>query len=121
MPLAPYSIEDPVPGPDGCTLASIFHPQWTLSAFTVEVNSETNTSALSFEIILQTGTRGFQYPISIYQGADEEGWYKCDIGENGNIGQTLFPTSCRFQYEAAAQKLTLDADWECSVLDADHP
>jgi hypothetical protein len=126
-PLAPYSIEDPVPGPDGCTLSSIFHPQWTFSSFEVDTNAQ-NASSVSFEVILRTGSPGFQFPISIYQGdttrlagGDDGSWYACVIGPSGDIGQPLWPTACSFQYRPATQQLTLKADWACAELDPDHP
>ncbi|KAB5525533.1 hypothetical protein GE09DRAFT_1178205 [Coniochaeta sp. 2T2.1] len=110
-PLAPYSIEDPVPGADACTLSSIFHPQWTFSAFGVE-----NNKSVSFEIILRTGSPGFQFPISITQDGDA-----CVVGAGGNIGPPLWPTACRITYEPTKQQLTLKAEWSCSELDPDHP
>ncbi|OIW23408.1 hypothetical protein CONLIGDRAFT_585806 [Coniochaeta ligniaria NRRL 30616] len=122
--LVPYSIEDPVPGPDGCTLSSIFHPQWTFSAFEVD-STGTNASSTSFEIILRTGSPGFQFPISISQDttalAGDGSWYSCIIGPSGDIGQPLWPTSCSFKYQATTQELSLRAEWSCSELDPDHP
>lgn len=123
-PLAPYSVEDPVLGPDGCTLSSIFHPQWTFSTFEVD-SSATTPQSVSFEIILRTGSPGFQFPIAIYQDAaplaGDGSWYPCVIGPSGDIGQVLWPSACSFQYLAASKQLTLKADWACGELDPDHP
>lgn len=67
-PLAPYPIEDPVPSPVGCTISSIYRPQWIYSSFEVE-SDQHNASSVSFHIILTTGDAGFQFPISITQAA----------------------------------------------------
>lgn len=137
-PLAPYSIEDPVPGPDDCTLSSIFHPQWTFSSFEVDsaaahgnnASSSSSSSSVSFDIILQTGTSGFQFPISMTQGnatsssqvaGDGTQWYHCVIGAAGDTGPALWPTACSFTYQPATKRLALRADWSCSDLDPSHP
>ncbi|GAB1318422.1 hypothetical protein MFIFM68171_08632 [Madurella fahalii] len=38
-PLAPYSIEDPLPTPDGCTISSVVSPSWIFSNFEIEHNT----------------------------------------------------------------------------------
>jgi len=122
--LAPYSIVDPTLGPDGCTISSIYRPAWRFSAFEID-SDQTNTSSLYFEIILVTGSPGFQFPISITQDttplAGDPSWYSCVLGASGDTGPPLFPTACNFKFEAATKKLTLKADWSCAELDADHP
>lgn len=122
--LVPYSIEDPIPGPDGCTLSSIFRPQWTFSAFEVD-SSGGNASSVSFNIILRTGSPGFQFPISVSQDttapAGDGSWHACVIGAGGDTGPPLWPTACSFKYQATTQELTLRADWSCSELDPDRP
>lgn len=121
-PLPAYSITDPVPGADDCTLSSIFHPQWTFSTFSVESDA-TPRQSVSFEMILRTGSPGFQFPIAIYQGpaAGEEGWYDCVIGPSGDIGEVLWPSSCSFKYVTATKELSLRAEWACGEYDPEHP
>ncbi|KAH6848118.1 hypothetical protein B0I37DRAFT_432215 [Chaetomium sp. MPI-CAGE-AT-0009] len=125
--LRPYALEDPAPGwaatpprGDGCTLTSIFDPRWQFSAFRVD------GGAVSFEIILVAGDRGFQYPIPVYQGEaveveGEEGWYECEIGADGGNGLPLWPYRCSFRYEGEGGGLVVKADWECMDLDREHP
>ncbi len=127
--LPPYSIDDPLPLPDGCTLSSIFSPRWTFSAFEVDHNASVavandgSTSSVSFNLILQTANPGFQFPISISQDARvaNSSWFKCAIGEAGGEGQILWPSECTFQYRPLTKELALKADWTCSDLDPDHP
>jgi len=128
-PLPAFSIEDPVPGADGCTVSSIFKPQWALSSFAIDgatgaSTSNAGTGVISFNIILQTGTRGFQSPIAVSQGAavpNSPGWYKCEVGPDGGIGQPLWPYDCTLRYNAESKELTLKADWACEDLDKEHP
>jgi hypothetical protein len=118
--LPPYSIEEPIPARDGCTLSSIFNPRWLFSSFRVD-DADSSSPAVSFEIILQT-ERGFQYPIPIYQGAAlESGWYECDIGADGGNGLPLWPYQCSFKYTPASKELVLKADWACQDVDPNHP
>ena len=127
-PLPAYSIEDPLPLPDGCTISSILNPRWAFSAFEVDrttlaASNDSKSSAISFNVILQTSNRGFQFPISISQGAPikDSSWYSCVIGESGGEGQILWPSKCSLQYNPASNELLLDAEWLCSYLDPDHP
>ncbi|KAK3356420.1 hypothetical protein B0T25DRAFT_452307 [Lasiosphaeria hispida] len=120
-PLPPYSIEDPVPRADGCTISSLLHPQWSFSAF--QIAGSGATSSISFNLILATGSRGFQYPIEVYQGekVGDSSWFKCEIGPDGGIDLPLWPYECSFKYEPATKELTLNAAWACKDLDPDHP
>jgi hypothetical protein len=127
--LRPYALEDPAPGwaatpprGDGCTLTSIFKPQWRFSSFRLD------GGVVSFEIILAAGDIGFQYPIPVYQGAaveGEEGWYQCEVGADGGNGLPLWPYQCKFKYgggeEGSGGELVLEADWACKDLDREHP
>ncbi|KAK0726844.1 hypothetical protein B0T26DRAFT_636167 [Lasiosphaeria miniovina] len=124
--LAPYSIEDPTIMPDGCTIESVLGPQWTFSSFEVDTpdSGSSGPPSVSFNVILQTQNRGFQFPLSIYQGApiaNSSAWYECDLGGGGNTGQPLWPIACSFQYTPATQALVLKADWSCSEFDPVHP
>lgn len=121
-----FSIEDPQPGADGCTISSIFQPQWSLSAFTIDGSAGPATAnadqKVSFNIILATGSRGFQYPIYVTQGkAIEDGWYECDIGPDGEQGPPLFPYKCSLKWDGEGSVLSLKADWKCVDLDAENP
>ena len=129
--LKPFVIEDPIPGRDGCTLTSIFHPSWAFSQFSVTtLSSSTSASSsvpkqeLFFNIILQTDSRGFQYPIPIYQGeavSGQEGWYKCVVGQDGENAAPLWPYECSFAYNSSTKGLTIKADWACQEFDPAHP
>lgn len=113
-------LEDPTPSSrgDGCTLTSILNPRWEFSDFTV-INEQ-----VAFEVILMAEDRGFQYPMPIYQGEpleDEEGWYACVVGEDGENGLPLWPNKCSLRWEGEARELVMRAEWECTDLDAAHP
>ena len=117
-PLPPYSIEDPLPSADGCTISSIYHPQWTFSHFKVDGN----TSAVGFNVILQTQKRGFQYPIPVTQDvAAGDGWFSCAIEEGLDTEEPLWPTACSLQYKPATKELIVKADWICVDLDPERP
>jgi hypothetical protein len=121
--LPPYAIEDPVPPRDACTLSSIFHPQWTFSAFQVDGNSGASSS-VSFNIILAVQNRGFQYPITVSQGAllANSSWHACAIGRTGDeTGEPLWPSDCSMKYVPATKELTLKSDWICTDLDPNRP
>jgi len=126
-PLTPYSIEDPVPARDACTITSVVSPQWTFSHFTLTTEQDKTTPVVSFDIILATQNRGFQYPIEIYQGAPVEGgsahdgWYECDIGPDGGNGLPLWPNKCSFKYDTETKDFTLRANWACEELDPENP
>lgn len=123
MPLAPYSIGLPVPGPDDCTAASLLRPAWTISDAWVTTTKDNETS-IQFYIMLRASTPGYQSSISVMQGepvAGNASWYECVLGGGGNTGSALWPTECKFQFDPAAKTLTIDADWSCNDLDPNHP
>ncbi|KAK5651906.1 hypothetical protein OQA88_11565 [Cercophora sp. LCS_1] len=124
--LPAFSVEDPQPGADGCTISSIFKPQWSLSAFAIDGKTGPATASaeqtVSFNIILATGSRGFQYPISVSQGkALTDGWYECDVGPDGEQGPPLFPYKCSLKWDGEGKVLSLKADWKCVDLDGENP
>jgi hypothetical protein len=122
--LSPYSLQDPAPSGDGCTISSIYHPQWSFSAFEVDETVTTGASAVSFNLILQTGNPGFQFPIAISQDtpvAGSSSWYHCAIGPDGENALPLWPTDCTFKYDKATKQLSLNANWACNDLDLAHP
>lgn len=121
--LPPYSIEEPTPGADGCTLTSLFKPQWTFSTFEADSINGKDWS-VSFNIILSTPSAGYQFPISITQGTNSlasDSWYPCVIGEAGDTGDALWPTDCSVQYNSASKELNMKANWTCADLDPNHP
>ncbi|KIH86520.1 hypothetical protein SPBR_08344 [Sporothrix brasiliensis 5110] len=138
--LPAYSIEEPQPVPDGCTVSSLLNPVWIYSAFGYsQKNGSAGVTGISFNLILQTSNPGFQFPISISQGpkwsgnttlplpvgnattTTTESWYDCIIGNGGDDSPTLWPHDCRFQYVPSTKQLSLVADWYCSDLDRQHP
>jgi len=123
--LPPFSIEDPLPVLDGCTLSSVVNPAWRISAFEVDRNSSApnaTTASMTFSVTLATLDREFPFPVTI--SADEvhlnssDVWYPCRFGE-GQIPTA--PYRCSFQYDWAKNKLALKADWLCSDLDPKNP
>ncbi|KAK1830985.1 hypothetical protein QBC39DRAFT_382765 [Podospora conica] len=121
--LAPYSITDPTPqARDGCTLSSLFDPQWRFSSFVVD---ETKTpAAVEFNLILQAQGPGFQGPITISQGAavaGAAGWFRCVVGPDGELAPPLWPETCQFKYDGASGEFLLDAEWKCRDLDPERP
>ncbi|CAK7213090.1 hypothetical protein SBRCBS47491_001684 [Sporothrix bragantina] len=123
--LPAYSIEEPQPVPDGCTVSSLLHPVWMFSAFGYDQKkNSTGVENVNFDLILQTGNPGFQFPISISQGkpwGNSSSWYSCVIGNGGDDSPTLWPYECRFQYMPATKQLSIKANWYCSDIDAKHP
>ncbi|KAK3688778.1 hypothetical protein B0T22DRAFT_512543 [Podospora appendiculata] len=124
--LTPYSIEDPLPTPDGCTVSSIVAPSWLLSNLEVDRNATAGAdapAAVSFNMKLNTKNNLFDYPVFVSQndvqlqgGADV--WYPCNFGANE---LPLAPKSCSFQYHPDTNKLAIRADWVCIDIDAAHP
>ncbi|KAK4184375.1 hypothetical protein QBC35DRAFT_540527 [Podospora australis] len=123
--LAPYSLEAPVPRADGCTISSILRPTWSFSAFEIASSNPEDPSAwesVTFEIILATNNRGFQFPIPIsFRKDPTKEWFPCEIGPDGENDRPLFPYKCEAQFDAATKELKLKADWECKEFDEEHP
>ncbi|KAK3312170.1 hypothetical protein B0H66DRAFT_608445 [Apodospora peruviana] len=119
--LAPYSIEDPLPTADGCTVSSVVSPSWILSNFEVE-KSSASRGAVSFNMKLNTKNNLFDYPVFVnhndvdLQSADE--WYPCAFGP-GEL--PLAPKNCTFRFDEATNRLDIKADWVCIDVDAVHP
>ncbi|CAK7208775.1 hypothetical protein SBRCBS47491_000209 [Sporothrix bragantina] len=130
--LPPYSVTDPLPTPDGCTVSSIVNPTWTLSSFEIDsgagnktVNSSntsaTDITAVGFDLQFTTGTNENTYPVSVYQGPAVDGkpqWFKCKFGPGE---EQLAPLDCSYTYNATSKQLTLAADWICNDLDRENP
>ena len=124
-PLPPYSIAEPLPVDDGCTISSVLNPQWTFSQFHVDSTPAGNgPSLVTFEIILKAPRRGYAYPISISQdatAASSDGWYPCVLGPGADSPHGLWPSACSIKYTPATKELIFKADWVCGELDPDHP
>ncbi|KAK0701425.1 hypothetical protein B0T21DRAFT_300442 [Apiosordaria backusii] len=122
--LPPYSLTEPVPRDNSCTITSILAPKWQFSAFEIVYTPEKEEwEAINFEIILATST-GFQYPIpvTVSRAATREGgWFECVIGADGANDQPLWPYACLVQFNPDTKELKLKADWQCRELDGDRP
>ncbi|KAK4171118.1 hypothetical protein QBC36DRAFT_200002 [Triangularia setosa] len=122
--LPPYSLTEPVPRDNSCTITSILAPKWQFSAFEIVYTPEKEEwEAINFEIILATYT-GFQYPIpvTVSRAAGREGgWFECVIGADGANDQPLWPYACLVQFNPETKELKLKADWQCKELDGDQP
>ncbi|KAK0621994.1 hypothetical protein B0T17DRAFT_509287 [Bombardia bombarda] len=133
--LPPYSIEDPLPTPDGCTISSVVSPSWLLSNFEVDSSSSSSSNAtgatgaapasVSFNMKLNTKNNQFDYPVFVnhydVRLDDVESWYPCAFGA-GEL--PLAPKNCSFQYrpgEGDDNELAIKADWVCIDIDAAHP
>ena len=123
--LVPYSIEDPLPTADGCTISSIVSPSWTISNFEVEKNATTGASGFStvaFNLKLNTKVNLFDYPVFVNHRSveldDSDSWYPCTFGA-GEF--PLAPKNCSFQYVEKTNTLSVNADWACMDLDDKNP
>lgn len=136
-PLVPYSIEDPIPTPDGCTISSVVSPAWTITNFEVvsgpsapshnhggggSTAPPASPASVGFNIKLNTKTNSFDYPVFVTNKGvalqDDDKWWPCSFGTGE---QPLAPRSCKFQYEETGRVLKVDADWVCVDLDAGSP
>lgn len=126
-PIPPFSLGDPLPTAPSCTISSVVAPSYRFSDFETIVASGSNLGSIRFGIELNTGAAFTGYPstffrsgvpVSITEGGSTA-WYPCVLESVGE--QSLTPTTCAFRYDAAAQSLSLSADWKCSDLDASRP
>ncbi|KAK0620870.1 hypothetical protein B0T14DRAFT_481973 [Immersiella caudata] len=135
--LTPYSIQDPLPVPDGCTISSVVSPAWTISNFEVVSAPITPShdhghespavpaapaATVGFNIKLNTQTNSFDYPVFVTNRgvtlAEKETWWPCSFGTGE---QPLAPRGCKFRYEGEEGVLKVDADWVCVDLDGGSP
>lgn len=132
--LPAYSIEDPLPTPDGCTVSSILSPAWRFSNFEVEKNSTADAGAMAtigFNIQLETQAHFFDFPVTVLQNGVRlnqtagtnsttvaPAWYPCAFGQSEHPNA---PHQCSFQYDGATRKFSVRAEWICDDLDPDHP
>lgn len=130
--LQPYSLNDPLPTAESCTIASVVSPAWWFNNFetnTTRNGSETVTARFGME--LQTGAQATGYVAEIVANgvryaaptngtsAGELPWNKCVIESVGD--PVLAPTGCEFRYEMASRFLGLRVQWQCADLDAKSP
>jgi hypothetical protein len=133
--LPPYSLNDPLPTADGCTISSIVSPAWWFNDF--ETNTTTAAAAgnssgvvtARFGMELQTG--GASAPPTGNQAvvrADgvraanvsaDSPWNRCVLESVGDLA--LAPTGCEFRFDMASRFLGLRVDWKCADLDPGSP
>ncbi|KAK4167472.1 hypothetical protein QBC43DRAFT_142349 [Cladorrhinum sp. PSN259] len=127
--LPPYSLRDPLPEAESCTISSVVSPAWWFSNL-VTTTSGTGTGSVKFGIELATSNASFTkypsvvarggVPISLLMGVGAEpAWYPCVFERVGELNLT--PTGCAFRYDSVARVLGVSADWKCADLDAPHP
>ncbi|KAK3948326.1 hypothetical protein QBC32DRAFT_373646 [Pseudoneurospora amorphoporcata] len=122
--LAPYSIEDPIPSADGCTISSVVSPSWVLSNFELDKSTgdDVSSAAISFNLRLNTQNSLFDFPVFVYHDGvklgDAETWYP---GSFGAGEQPLAPKTASFQYADKTQEVAIKTDWVCIDIDPEHP
>lgn len=121
--LVPYSIEDPLPTADGCTISSVVNPSWTISNFGVDKKAPSSEggSSVAFNIKLNTKVNLFDYPVYVNNRNVDlaaDAWYPCTFGAGE---QPLAPKSCTFKYDEKTSTLSVKADWVCADLDVEYP
>ncbi|KAK4155377.1 hypothetical protein C8A00DRAFT_42011 [Chaetomidium leptoderma] len=129
--LQPYSLNDPLPTAESCTISSIVSPAWWFHDF--QTNTTTNNSQVvtaKFGMELQTGPQstgsfailtadGVPYSNVSTNSSAELPWNKCVLESVGDIA--LAPTGCEFRYDMASRFLGLKVQWECADLDKGSP
>ncbi|KAK3399813.1 hypothetical protein B0T20DRAFT_169606 [Sordaria brevicollis] len=124
--LAPYSIEDPVPTVDGCTISSVVSPSWVLSNFELDKSTSTedeaSSASISFNLRLNTQNSFFDFPVFVYSDdvklSDANTWYPASFGAGE---QPLAPRTCSFRYDYKTQEIAIKTDWVCIDIDPQHP
>ncbi|KAK3290485.1 uncharacterized protein B0H64DRAFT_350467 [Chaetomium fimeti] len=129
--LPPYSLNDPLPTGESCTISSVTSPAWWFNGFetnTTTANSdmvtarfgmELQTAAAStgnFAIVAADGVPVSEVPTN--SSADLQ-WNKCVLQSVGDVA--LAPTGCEFRYDMASRFLGLRVNWTCSDLDPGSP
>ncbi|KAH7625533.1 hypothetical protein B0T09DRAFT_325391 [Sordaria sp. MPI-SDFR-AT-0083] len=122
--LAPYSIEDPIPTADGCTISSVLSPSWAFSNFELDKSTgdDVSSAAISFNLHLNTQNSLFDFPVFVYHDdvklGDAETWYP---GSFGAGEQPLAPKTASFRYHDKTQEIAIKMDWVCIDIDPEHP
>lgn len=127
--LPSYSLDDPLPTTNSCTVASMLSPAWWLDNF--ETNTTTDHSdvvTVRFGLELQTSDQPTGSAATVvadgvhYSNASSAGalpWYSCNFAVVAD--HALAPTNCSFQYDMASRFLGLRVQWQCADLDAHSP
>ncbi|KAK4119005.1 hypothetical protein N657DRAFT_650692 [Parathielavia appendiculata] len=130
--LQPYSLNDPLPTADSCTISSVLSPAWWLNNFETETttgNSDVVTAL--FDMELQTGRSQVQptgsgatliadgVRVSTNSSSSELPWNKCELYAVSDTA--LAPTGCEIKYDMASRFLGLKVDWRCADLDPGSP
>ena len=122
--LPPYSIEDPIPTVDGCTISSVVSPSWVLSNFELDkpISDDVSSAAISFNLRLNTSNSLSDYPVFVYHDdvklSDVETWYPGSFGAGEH---PLAPKNCSFRYNDKTQEISIKTDWVCIDIDPEHP
>jgi hypothetical protein len=121
--LPPYSLKDPLPTTDSCTISSILSPAWRLSLFET-TSGNGSTGSVQFNIEIKTNDIPSEYPQTIMQSGihlattNDTTWYSCAFAP-GDI--LVAPSNCTFQYNSKSRQLSLKAQWTCDDLDISQP
>ncbi|KAK4183190.1 hypothetical protein QBC35DRAFT_544336, partial [Podospora australis] len=126
-PLPPYSLRDPSPVGESCTISSIVAPAFRFSDFETVTTPGQSLGSIRFGIELQTGGQFTGFPSTVSRGGISglsptdigPAWYPCTFESIGE--QSLTPTNCAFRYDADTGVLGVNADWRCNDLDAAKP
>jgi hypothetical protein len=110
-----YSLKDPLPTADSCTVASIMYPTWKVSDFAITDAGSNHT--LSFNIELQTGSQQATLPATVALESYTADWNQCVFAGP----QPTAPSDCTFRYNSESKSLDLKTNWTCSDLDPTHP
>ncbi len=127
--LPPYSLTDPLPPPESCTVSSVTSPAWWITGFETTSNATVaaagGSKSIRFGVELRTGTAQPNDTDTLTwvskdgaANATAAGWYQCDLA-GGNYG--FGPSNCTLRYDNTTSLLTLNAEWSCSDLDPAHP
>ncbi len=121
--LPPYSLTDPLPPVDSCTVYSIVAPAWRFSGFETTNNATSSSDSIQFDVELQTSSQSNDTDTATVVSKSDvhlasPSWYQCDLA-GGLYGSG--PSNCTLRYDAASRLVTLNAEWSCSDLDAAHP
>ncbi|EAQ88498.1 predicted protein [Chaetomium globosum CBS 148.51] len=129
--LPPFSLNDPLPTAESCTISSLVAPAWWFNGFetnTTTAHSETVTARFGME--LQTaGEASGNFAIVVVEGVEVGGgeanssaelpWNRCVLESVGDVA--LAPTGCELRYDMASGFLGLRVNWTCADLDRGSP
>ncbi len=130
--LPPFSIDDPKPVSGGCTSDSMTRPSWTVSGLGLALDSITGPTMANLKFNLKIDSAGYnsfiQRPFNVTSfnvtssnvtssnvtssnvtssNVTDSSWVDCAEPES------RIP-SCRFKFDLAASRLTIEEQWICS-------